>query len=152
LLLPSNAITVTASVADAVPFPVPVPITVPVTFTVAVTITITITVTITVAVPVAIAITLAFASAVTIATAAANVFAAVIVACQRCCHHHNKCRAVTLASSVTAYIALRLFFVNAAAINTVIAIVSIINNAVALAFHRCLACCRSRSHCCCHSC
>jgi hypothetical protein len=102
-LLPSNAITVAASVADAVPPPVTV------TFTVTITITIIITVAITVAVPVAVAVTLAFASTVTIATDAANIFTAVIVACQHCCHHRNKCHTITLASSVAAYIALLLF-------------------------------------------
>jgi hypothetical protein len=102
-LLPSNAIAVATSVADAIPVPVPV------TVTITVAVTITITVTITVAVPVVIAITLTFASTVTITTAAANDFAAAIVACQRCCHHRNICHAITLASSVSVYIALLLF-------------------------------------------
>jgi hypothetical protein len=82
--LPSNAITVAISVANAVP--------VHVTFTIAVNITVAITIAaaIAISVAIAIAITLAFASAVAIATAAVNIFAAVIDACQCCCYHCNK--------------------------------------------------------------
>jgi hypothetical protein len=141
--MPSNAIAFSASVADAVL----VPITVNVTVTVAVTNTITIAITVTI--PVAVAVTLAFASAVTIATAAANVFTAVVVACQCCCHHCNKCRAVTFASSVATYIALLLFLSTPL---PSIPVVAIINNAIALAFRRCFGHRRSCSHCCCHSC
>jgi hypothetical protein len=127
LLLPSNAIAV--SIANAVPVTVTVTITVTITVNVAVTITITITV----AVAVAIAITLPFAPAVTIATATVNIFAAMVVAHQHCCHHRNKCphchpclftcRIHCPAAVVT----------NAAALNTVITDIAIINNTLAIA-------------------
>jgi hypothetical protein len=152
MLLPSNAVAVALSIANTIPISVTVTITVTIAVTITIAVAITIAIAITITATVIVAITLAFAFPVTIATSTADIFAAVFVACQRCCHHRNKYRhrhhclfgrCIHCPAAVVA---------NRAAINTVIPVVAIINNAVALAFPHYLGRRRSRSQFICHSC